>query len=537
MDIRSLIGERFTSVDTAWLHMDSPTNLAVITGVITFSDPLDYDAFLEILRTRLLSYPRLRQRVIEPVIGLPRWVEDPKFDLGNHFFRMSLSEPADHETLQHVVSEMMSIPLDKTKPLWELHYVDNYDQGSALICRFHHCIADGIALVQVLLSIADEDVGEHLFDSIEDPFADLSPLARLFVPPVIATRAVQRRVRKARSFVNQGIKTITSPPRMINLAKVAAAGGISLGKLLLLPPDQSTLLKDRCGIPKKAVWSKVIDVADIKKIGQSLDATINDILLAALTGAIRKYFLSREERVDGLNIRAIVPVNLRPADDAGWLGNQFGLVFLSLPVGVEDSIKRLSVLKQRMAKIKQTPEAVVALGILSTMGVSPNRIEDLIREMFGMKGSLVVTNVPGPRQALRFADVKIDGLMFWVPAPVNLSLGVSMISYAGDVMVGIATDAGIIPDPETIMDAFYEELMMLSEWEKASQVIGAAHDDEIGEMEVEKIRSEIVEHVEPAGESEESQEPGRCQALTLKGIQCKNQALQGAVFCHIHANK
>jgi hypothetical protein len=232
MNIRSLIGERFTSVDTAWLHMDSPTNLAVITGVITFSEPLDYETFSEIIRTRLLTYPRFRQRVVEPVIGLPRWVEDPKFDLGNHLFRMSLPEPADHETLQHVVSEMMSIPLDKTKPLWELHYVDNYDQGSALICRLHHCIADGIALVQVLLSAADEDVGEHLFDSIEDPFADLSPLARLFVPPVIATRAVQGRVRKVRYFVNQGVKTITSPTRMIKLAKVAAAGGMSLGKLL-----------------------------------------------------------------------------------------------------------------------------------------------------------------------------------------------------------------------------------------------------------------------------------------------------------------
>ena len=137
MSLRRYIGERFTSADTAWLHMDSPTNLAVVTGVITFREPLDLSELSKVIEKRLLRYPRFRQRVIEPPVGLPRWKYARDFDLKDHLFRISLPEPADHETLQKMVSEIISIPLDQSKPLWELHYIDNYRSGGALICRFH----------------------------------------------------------------------------------------------------------------------------------------------------------------------------------------------------------------------------------------------------------------------------------------------------------------------------------------------------------------------------------------------------------------
>ena len=157
MTANRIESESFSSVDTAWLHMDSPTNLAVITGVITFSGQMDVQRLKETLANRMLIHKRFLQRVREPDhrLGLPRWEHDPNFDIDHHIQTISLPEPADQDALQQLVGEMMSQPLDPDKPLWVFYVVDNYVQGSALICRLHHCIADGLALVQVLLATAD----------------------------------------------------------------------------------------------------------------------------------------------------------------------------------------------------------------------------------------------------------------------------------------------------------------------------------------------------------------------------------------------
>jgi len=531
MSLRRYIGERFTSADTAWLHMDSPTNLAVVTGVITFSGPLDLSDLRDVIEKRLLRYPRFRQRVLEPPVGLPRWVDARDFDLNDHLFSISLPEPADHETLQKMVSEIISIPLDKSKPLWELHYIENYRSGGALICRFHHCIADGIALVQVLLSAAEEDTELPEFTTMDDLFSGLSPLARIIVPMVVTTRILQERAQQTRDMIRSGLHTITSPSKMARVAGMGVAGGLALGKLLLLPPDRNTLLRGQCGIPKKVAWSKKISVDEVKRIGEQSGGTINDILLSAMTGALRRYLQDRGEHVEGLDIHAIVPVNLRPPGDITMMGNQFGLVFLSLPVGVADPLTRLKVLKARMDAIKNTPEAVVAFGILTAMGISPERIEDMIRDMFGKKGSVVVTNVPGPRRALSLAGVNIEELMFWVPTPANLSLGVSIISYAGDILVGVASDAGLIPEPERVMDMFYEEFDSLRGSYSPVEETKPSAEMEQGPGEAAVIReSGHVGQVLTA----EAGKPAQCKAMTLKGTRCRNPAIQGSEFCHVH---
>jgi WS/DGAT/MGAT family acyltransferase len=532
MSLRRYFGERLTSADTAWLHMDSPTNLAVVTGVITFREPLDLSELSEVIEKRLLRYPRFRQRVMEPPVGLPRWVYARDFDLNDHLFSISLPEPADHETLQKMVSEMISIPLDMSKPLWELHYINNYRSGGALICRFHHCIADGIALVQILLSTAEEDTELPEFATMDDLFSGLSPLARIFVPMVVTTRILKERVQETRDMFRSGLQTITSPRRMARVAGIGVAGGLALGKLLLLPPDHKTLLRGQCGIPKKAAWSKKISVDEVKRISDQSGGTINDILLSAMTGALRRYLQDRGELVEGLNIHAIVPVNLRPPGDITMMGNQFGLVFLSLPVGVADPLTRLKVLKARMDAIKNTPEAVVAFGILTAMGISPERIEDMIRDIFGKKGSLVVTNVPGPRRALSLAGGQIEELMFWVPTPANLSLGVSIISYAGDFLVGVSSDAGLIPEPERVLDMFYEEFDSLKgSYSLVEETKPAAEmEQDPGEDAVVRESSNVEQPP-----SVEARRSAQCKAKTLKGTRCRNPAIQGSEFCHVHS--
>ena len=206
----------------------------------------------------------------------------------------------------------------------------------------------------------------------------------------------------------------------------------------------------------------------------------------------------------------MVPVNLRRPGEANELGNRFGLVIVSLPVGVRDPLERMAVLKQRMDTIKDTPEAIVAFGLLNTMGMTPIQVERLIMDFFAAKVSAVMTNVPGPREPLYLAGSQIEDMMFWVPAPGSLSLGISILSYAGNVMVGVATDAGLVPDPEAIVEGIHAELAAMREHMEAT----------------ERLTEAVEAH---AGE--------RCHALTKTGGRCKNRVAADQTTCRIHSGE
>jgi hypothetical protein len=185
-------------------------------------------------------------------------------------------------------------------------------------------------------------------------------------------------------------------------------------------------------------------------------------LITAAAGALRRYLLNRGDRVDDdLNIRAAVPVNLRPLDGPPKLGNQFGLVFLSLPLGIADPRQRLPELKRRMDELKGSPDALVSFGILNAMGRVPSQVQPLAVEFFGSKATAVMTNVPGPKQELYLAGKAIKQVMFWVPQSGRMGLGVSILSYAGNVMVGVNSDGHLVPDPERIVADFEQELSKL----------------------------------------------------------------------------
>src|SRR5450759_768193 len=162
----------------------------------------------------------------------------------------------------------------------------------------------------------------------------------------------------------------------------------------------------------------------------------------------------RGEPTGGIAIRASVPVNLRPPDQPHQLGNAFGLVFLTLPVGIVDPVRRLRAIKREMDELKGSPEALVAFGLLTVLGMVPIEVEQLGLRFFGTKATAVLTNVPGPRQPMYLAGRKLNKIMFWVPQSGHLGLGISILSYAGGVMLGVATDEGLVPDPEGIVDAF-----------------------------------------------------------------------------------
>jgi WS/DGAT/MGAT family acyltransferase len=446
--------EPLAPVDSAWLRMEDPTNLMMITGVLMFDQPIDAARFRDVIAERLVGrFERFRKRAILPASGNPYWEDDPHFTLDSHLHHIALAAPGDRAMLEALVSDLMSTPLDFSKPLWHFHIVDGYEQGSAVISRLHHSIADGIALVHVLLSLTDPTADQPVTRPVAEPTAPaINPINQFLWP---AQRAAQ-------TLMREGQELFERPERLRELAKIGTDGLAALGKLLLMPPDPMTMLKGPLGPQKRAVWSEPLPLDLVKAISKTSGATINDLLMAAVTGAIRTYLIAQGADVDGLNIRAVVPVNLRALDSPPTMGNQFGVVFLALPIGLADPYDRLVELRERMDAIKNSPEAVVAFGILTTFGISPQALQDIGVTMFGTKATAVMTNVPGPRETIYLAGSAVRGIMFWVPQSGHLGIGISILSYAGQVWVGIAVDTDLIPEPRLFIDAFQEEIRDLA---------------------------------------------------------------------------
>jgi diacylglycerol O-acyltransferase len=427
-----------SSVDAAWLGMEDPTNLMMVTGVLILDGKVDPRRLRTLLDKRLAPFGRFHQRVVRPRTrgGLPHWQDDLAFEIENHVSHVALPAPGGDKALTAFVSEQMSGPLDFTKPLWHVHLIDGYDGGSVVLARIHHSLADGIALVRVMLSLTDPTPTAPAGRRSSKPSNHAGPLDWL---PGAASGAA---------------KLLQDPGRI-------AEGAYRLGRLVLLPPDPITAFKGELGRRKRAAWSKRVPLEDFKAIGKAFGATVNDVLVATTTGALRRYLAARGEDTKGLSIRASVPVNLRPLDEAHRLGNSFGLVFLTLPVGIVDPVRRLRAIKKEMDELKRSPEALVAFGVLNVMGFAPVEVERLGLRFFGSKATAVLTNVPGPREPLYLAGRQVDKVMFWVPQSGRLGLGISILSYAGGVMLGVATDEGLVSDPEKIVGAFEKEFQSL----------------------------------------------------------------------------
>ncbi len=499
--------ETMSNVDTAWWHMERPTNLMMITGIMTLSAPIDFDRMKQIFEQRFLRFDRFRQRVVDSRAALssPQWEFDPHFDLRSHLHRVALPAPGDQTALQELVSDLMSTSLDYTKPLWSFHLVENVGDGCALVGRLHHCIADGIALVRVLLSLTDDNPDTIWVNDQANHDQQRGFLSSLFQPAVSAVKSTWHMTE---NVLHEGIETVLRPTRVLDIARLGASGAARLAKIALYWPDPQTIFKGGLGVAKRAAWTaQPISLTDVKAVGKATDGTVNDVLLTAVAGGLRRYLLDRGEPVDGLNIRALVPVNLRPLDKPIELGNRFGLVFLSLPVGIEDQLDRLFELKKRMDEIKGSPEAVVALGVLHAMGMTPVEIENLVLRFFASKSTAVMTNVPGPREPLYFAGAPVESIMAWVPQSGQLGLGVSIFSYAGNVWLGVATDAGLVPDPDRIIAHFY---------------------DEFAQMQT------LLPEKQEAKAPPQPTATVRCQGVTQSGQQCRNLAVRGTAFCHRH---
>lgn len=456
--------EPMSRVDTAWLRMERPTNPMMITGVLMFAETMSLERLRKVVKQRFLAYRRFRQKAVDTPAGAS-WQTDENFDLDWHVQLAALPGRGGKRSLERFVSQLASTPLSHNRPLWQFHLVERYDGGSALVARIHHSYADGIALVQVLLSLTDTSPEAGKDDELSRAWLkqDHAHVAR-------RVGAVDRYMKLGSKVVEKGMEVYRDP----GLAGVLAKEGSEIARELLhaiaLPDDPPSLLRGRLGASKRVAWAEPLDLEEVKAVGRACDCTVNDVLMATAAGALRHYMMERGDDVDGMTLRATVPVNLRPLEHAKKLGNHFGLVFLDLPVGEGNPIRRLERVTQCMHDLKNSRQAIVAYGLLAALGMAPSQVQGLALDLFSRKATAVATNVPGPQQPLYLAGCQLREMMFWVPQTGTIGIGISILSYNGRVHFGLIADAKLIPDPDAVIGRFGAEfdkllyLALMGDW-------------------------------------------------------------------------
>jgi diacylglycerol O-acyltransferase len=337
----------------------------------------------------------------------------------------------------------------------------------------HHCIGDGIALISVMMTITDggsdppprkprrgtaaseggSDGDDWLSEAVLKPLGGLSAKAAELAEASIA------RALEGFADPQKGIAT------SIDGARTAGKVLGDVAALALMADDSPTLLKRKPSGTKRVAWGEPIPLDQVKAIGKALGCSINDVLLAAVSGAIGDWLRAQGDDPEGKEIRAMVPVNLRPLDEAWKLGNRFGLAPLVLPVGIASPLARVYAVRARMNALKSSYQPLLAFAVLAVAGQLAKPLQDTILGLFSKKATAVMTNVPGPGVPLQFCGATLKQTMFWVPASGDIGVGVSILSYGGGVQFGLITDEALCPEPQGIVDGFqpeFEKLLWLA---------------------------------------------------------------------------
>ena len=433
--------EHLTNIDTLMLRVEDDVNPNHGTGVMVLGAPLDFERLEQTIVARLLCFARFRRRVVEPLLPWrpPSWQDDPDFDLRYHLQKASLSPPGDQASLQELVSLLAGTPLDLDRPLWQVHYIESYGPGSALICRVHHSLADGVALMHVILSLADPDPGVSQ------------------EPDGCSAGEPKGRTRAPGNLVRKGWDLLANPPSSAELAGLGRDAVAAVQELMLSPPDANTALRGSRSEIKRVAWSGPIPLVDIKAAGSRLRGTVNDVLLAAVSGALRRYLQDRGEPLVDVRLRALVPISLRPSGTERDLGNRIGIVLLPMPVDVAGPLDRFRELKRRMDEYKGTLEAPVVYAAMNTFGRAPSGVVGPLVDHLCSRATVVVTNVKGPQKPLYLAGAPLEEFMFWIPRFGGIGLGIGILSYNGQVRVGVISDRDVVSDPQAVITAFQQE--------------------------------------------------------------------------------
>jgi WS/DGAT/MGAT family acyltransferase len=458
--------ERMSRVDTAWLRMDNDVNLMMIVGVWLLTPAITLQALRERAADKLLKYERFRQRAVPDAMGAV-WTEDTGFDLSRHVMPVTLDMAADdteRHALQRLCGQLAMTPLDPARPLWQFHLVESYEGGSALVARVHHCIGDGIALISVMMSITDGGSDPPTRRRREKAAAEEGDwLTRAVLEPM--TELTVKAIAMYGDGVAKSLDMLAKPQNLAGSLEMARTGFQVLSDvaaLALMPDDSPTKLKGKPAGHKVVAWSEPLPLDQVKAVGKALGCSVNDVLLACAAGAIGRWLQAQGGNTDDQEIRAMVPVNLRPLDQAWKLGNRFGLAPLVLPIGIANPIQRVYAVRRRMNELKGSFQPLLAFGVLALSGLFIKPVQDAVLGLFAKKATAVMTNVPGPATALKFCGATLRQTMFWVPASGDIGVGVSILSYGGGVQFGLITDQRLCPEPQQIIDGFEPEFEALT---------------------------------------------------------------------------
>ena len=419
--------ERVSADDASWLQMDSARNPMVVDVLLDFAGPLDPERVVDLLERRVVSrFPRFGQRVVgrAGLAGGPHWEPMDQVRSSDHLQQHAAG--SDGGSLGDIISDQAGRRLERSRPLWCAHLIDRSD-GSSMLLRTHHSLADGLGLVQLLYAFADPPAHGGLHPG-QMP---------------IDERVASRRWPPAPAL-----------GRPLDSARVYR----KLGRL----SDQANALRGDLTGTKQLSVSSPIDLDRAKAVAATSGATVNDLGLAVLAGALRHYLL--ECAGPGAvpdRVGVTVPVNLRSLDRPlpARLGNQIGLVFVNLPTGAEDPVERLGRLRSRMSAIKASPEGAIVRSGMAMMGAVTHRptVQAWMRQ-FTRRSTAIVTNIAGPQVPLQLDGVALERFVLWVPTSGSVGLGFSLVTYAGALRIGVRSDTGVVADSTVLMRMVDDEL-------------------------------------------------------------------------------
>ena len=467
--------------DQTWLHMDRPNNLMYVRSILWFEQAPDLGDVHALLEDRLLGrHPVFRRRAVE-VDGRWYWQDDEDFDITRHVRASRLD--GDEADLRAWIGEQFADPLDMDHPLWSIEFLSGVEgYGTVMFCRFHHALADGIRLTQLMFSLCDPADGSAVLPVPVGREHRSSGLVSMGVSVarrgagdagnlLVGSLRAPLRLAMAMSpqLIRDGIGIARRPLKVLDLVEGLVARDnqsvntiAEVSRVLAAPRSVETVWSGVPGVDKGVSWARGLDLAKVKKVAQEHDGTVNDVLLALVSQALTRYLDEKDALVD--EISWLVPVSLLPFDAnlPEELGNHFSLVFLPMPLGLESTRHAIEAMADRMQRIKNSVEPAITFGVQLAIAQSPKALAFQLTNLFANKGVGILTNVPGPRELMTFAGVPVSGTLGWVPTSGNQPLGVCIFSYNGYVNIGIAGDAGLVPDPDTIADLMEEEFARMS---------------------------------------------------------------------------
>ena len=441
--------DRLSGLDSSFLHLeDGATHMHVAGAAILEGRAPGYDDLTEHILSRLHLVPRYRQRLAFVPFGQgrPVWVDDPHFNVAFHVRHTALPSPGGDEQLKRLCGRIFSQALDRSRPMWELWLVEGLaDDRFALLSKTHHALVDGISGV---------DIATVLFDTSPEPVG-IAPEGQRAPRPLptdaqlLADALLERATAPAE--IARSVRAALRGPRHV-AAKLGSAayglGAVARAGLRTAPPSP---LNVRIGPHRRFTWVRA-DLQQFKAVKNALGGTVNDVVLAAVAGALGRYLRRHDQPIDDSVLRAMVPVSVRADVERGALGNRVAAMWAGLPIGEPDPIMRLQMISSEMSGVKESGQAVGAQVLTELTGFAPPTIMAQAARISAHQRmfNLVVTNVPGPQYPLYMLGRRLQEMFPMVPLAANQALGIAIMSYDGHLNFGLNADFDALPDVERL---------------------------------------------------------------------------------------